>query len=347
VEQSEAERSKKPPSDVEKEFAVSAAEGVSLKLLATTLATQPAFPPFLSDFATSTFTPADDVRAAQPSPANTLLASRLLIGGGLRGIEYSPLQDTLTPAGWETPSAARYFRWDAALDLAGNKGARAEGVKRNGQFLSEWGAMLAASHLRADFGIVDLRTSLAALTEGQAAQATRALEQIFRVTELAGFSPELVNPAAQPVEHLLRDSVILLTAIRGIGANQPLSKEAQTTLEEFVRRGGVLVCVSSPATSLLPQPLRQGAPAHGFATDLWTLPRVATLIERHVERLPAYAPDLNPVEQIWGNVKGRDLANLCPTEILALRRPLRCGFARIRRHPDLAVGFLRHAGLTL
>jgi transposase len=67
----------------------------------------------------------------------------------------------------------------------------------------------------------------------------------------------------------------------------------------------------------------------------------------HVERLPAYAPDLNPVEQIWGNVKGRDLANLCPTEILALRRPLRCSFARIRRHPDLAVGFLRHAGLTL
>lgn len=67
----------------------------------------------------------------------------------------------------------------------------------------------------------------------------------------------------------------------------------------------------------------------------------------HVERLPAYAPDLNPVEQIWGNVKGRDLANRCPTEILALRRPLRCGFARIRRQPDLAVGFLRHAGLSL
>ena len=67
----------------------------------------------------------------------------------------------------------------------------------------------------------------------------------------------------------------------------------------------------------------------------------------HVERLPAYAPDLNPVEQIWGNVKGRDLANRCPTEILALRRPLRGGFARIRRHPDLALGFLRHAGLSL
>jgi transposase len=66
-----------------------------------------------------------------------------------------------------------------------------------------------------------------------------------------------------------------------------------------------------------------------------------------VERLPAYAPDLNPVEQLWGNVKGRDLANLCPTEILALRRPLRCGFARVRHHPDLAFSFLRHAGLRV
>jgi hypothetical protein len=273
AEQSAAERSKKPPSDAGKEFLVSAAEGVSLKLLATTLATQPAFPPFLSDFATSTFAPADDIRAAQPSPANTLLASRLLIGGGLRGIEYSPLQDTLTPAGWETPSAARYFRWDAALDLAGNRGPRAEGVKRNGQFLTEWGAMLAASHLRADFGIVDLRTSLAAITEGQEAQATRALDQIFRVTELAGFSPELVNPAAQPVERLSRDSVILLPAIEGIGGNQPLSNEAKTALLEFVRRGGVLVCVSSPATSLLPQPLWQGASA--AAPEGGTLPEWA------------------------------------------------------------------------
>jgi len=258
---SAAERAKRPLSDPEEKFSVNAAEGVSLKLLATTLATQSAFPSFLSDFATSTFAPADDIRAAQPSPANTLLAPRLLIGGGLRGIEYSPLQDTLTPAGWETPSAARNFRWDAALDLAGNRGPRAEGVKRNGQFLSAWGAMLAGSHLRADFGIVDLRTSLAALTEGQATQTTRALEQIFRGTELAGFSPELVNPAAQPVERLLRDSVIFLPAIGGIGGNQPLSNESQTALVEFVRRGGVLVCVSSPATSLLPQPLRQGAPA--------------------------------------------------------------------------------------
>jgi len=65
-----------------------------------------------------------------------------------------------------------------------------------------------------------------------------------------------------------------------------------------------------------------------------------------VERLPGYAPDLNPVEQIWGNLKNRELANLCPVDILALRRPLRVGFARIRQRPALAVAFLRHAGLA-
>jgi transposase len=39
--------------------------------------------------------------------------------------------------------------------------------------------------------------------------------------------------------------------------------------------------------------------------------------QRHwlvVERLPAYAPDLNPVEGLWSSLKAVELANLtCPT----------------------------------
>src|SRR5436309_136675 len=65
-----------------------------------------------------------------------------------------------------------------------------------------------------------------------------------------------------------------------------------------------------------------------------------------VERLPGYAPELNPVEQIWGNLKTCELANLCPVDILALRGPLRAGFGRVRRRPSLAIAFLRHAGLA-
>jgi hypothetical protein len=30
-----------------------------------------------------------------------------------------------------------------------------------------------------------------------------------------------------------------------------------------------------------------------------------------VETLPGYSPDLNPVEDLWGNIKGQELANRC------------------------------------
>jgi transposase len=66
-----------------------------------------------------------------------------------------------------------------------------------------------------------------------------------------------------------------------------------------------------------------------------------------VEQLPGYAPDLNPVELLWGNLKGDELANLCPADIAALRHPVHTGCGRIRRQPALAFAFLRHAGLGL
>lgn len=65
-----------------------------------------------------------------------------------------------------------------------------------------------------------------------------------------------------------------------------------------------------------------------------------------VEPLPAYAPDLNPIEQVWGNVKTRELANVCAPDLAALRSPLHAGFARVRRQPQLAFAFLQHAGLA-
>src|SRR5437667_2279568 len=67
----------------------------------------------------------------------------------------------------------------------------------------------------------------------------------------------------------------------------------------------------------------------------------------HAERLPGYAPELNPIEQVWGNVKARELANVCASELPALRQPLHNGFARVRRQSDLAFAFLRQTGLSL
>jgi transposase len=72
--------------------------------------------------------------------------------------------------------------------------------------------------------------------------------------------------------------------------------------------------------------------------------------QRHwlvVERLPGYAPDLNPAELVWGNVKGRELANLCADNLDVVEAELRAGLRRVARHPRLAFAFLRHTGLSL
>jgi putative transposase len=72
--------------------------------------------------------------------------------------------------------------------------------------------------------------------------------------------------------------------------------------------------------------------------------------QRHwlvVERLPPYAYDLNPVEQVWGNLKGTELANLCPDTIGEAAGIVDEGLCRIANETRLAFAFLRHCGLKL
>jgi transposase len=68
--------------------------------------------------------------------------------------------------------------------------------------------------------------------------------------------------------------------------------------------------------------------------------------ELDVEWLPQYAPDLNPEEGCHGNVKGR-LSNATPETDEEIRQQADRGFARLRRRPDLLLGFLHHAGLRV
>jgi hypothetical protein len=64
-----------------------------------------------------------------------------------------------------------------------------------------------------------------------------------------------------------------------------------------------------------------------------------------IERLPAYAPDLNPVEGLWSNLKGIQLANLVTEHLSDLVTAARAGIDRIRRIPNLSYGFLHGCGL--
>ena len=64
-----------------------------------------------------------------------------------------------------------------------------------------------------------------------------------------------------------------------------------------------------------------------------------------VERLPGYAPDLNPVETLWGNIKGQELANRCADDLEELDTAVRSGMARVEDSGKLPFSFLKHAKL--
>jgi transposase len=66
-----------------------------------------------------------------------------------------------------------------------------------------------------------------------------------------------------------------------------------------------------------------------------------------VERLPGYAHDLNPVEQVWGSLKSRELANLCPDTIDEAAQVADEGLNRIGSETALCLAFLHHCGLRL
>jgi len=67
----------------------------------------------------------------------------------------------------------------------------------------------------------------------------------------------------------------------------------------------------------------------------------------HVEFLPAYAPELNPVEYLWGYFKQHALPNFCPKELWNLNHAATQALKRIRRRPRLILAFWKQAELCL
>ena len=64
-----------------------------------------------------------------------------------------------------------------------------------------------------------------------------------------------------------------------------------------------------------------------------------------VEYLPAYAPELNPVEYIWGYWKQHELPNVCPKTYWELSEGARRTLRRMRRRPTLITAFWKQASL--
>lgn len=64
----------------------------------------------------------------------------------------------------------------------------------------------------------------------------------------------------------------------------------------------------------------------------------------HLERLPGYAPELNPTEWVWSYLKVADLANIACDLIPELDALLQKAKKRLQRKPDLIQAFIRDAG---
>ena len=55
----------------------------------------------------------------------------------------------------------------------------------------------------------------------------------------------------------------------------------------------------------------------------------------HLERLPAYAPDLNPVECVWSHLKYGRMANFIPRNVRHLNRVVQSYLYALKRSPKL------------
>jgi transposase len=65
----------------------------------------------------------------------------------------------------------------------------------------------------------------------------------------------------------------------------------------------------------------------------------------HVEPLPAYAPDLNPVEWLWEHLKQVELGNLSCLDLEHLHLELHLALGRVRKRRALVRSFFEGAGL--
>jgi hypothetical protein len=275
-----------------------------LQFYTETLKTQPHFPPMIIEYQAGWYGTGEDIYAKTADPTNTLLSSRVMIGHGLRGLNYFPVQDTLYPAGYEVPWANHYYIWESALNLNRAERPRAEAVHRNGRLIAGLGRELATAHKAADLGLIYPISSFdqAALTRDDVLRISQAQMQVQQFCQLNQIAVEYLDLEFQPLEHLKRHKALLLpvfdettlsqasaqgreeisaaneptgrrgdkeTGKGGEGARLRLSEVARRKLIEYVQAGGTLIC-----TPTLP-PVRElnGHPRVLVVPDYWrTIP---------------------------------------------------------------------------
>jgi len=66
-----------------------------------------------------------------------------------------------------------------------------------------------------------------------------------------------------------------------------------------------------------------------------------------MEHFPSYAPELNPMEGVWSNLKAAKLANFCPETLPDLLSGIEGAATATQKDRALIRGFIRGAGLPI
>ena len=67
----------------------------------------------------------------------------------------------------------------------------------------------------------------------------------------------------------------------------------------------------------------------------------------YTRRFPAYAPELNPDEQIWNVLKYQELSNWCPDTIGEMVTRVKGALGRLKRQPERIIKAIIHSPLPL
>jgi transposase len=86
-----------------------------------------------------------------------------------------------------------------------------------------------------------------------------------------------------------------------------------------------------------------GAPIHRSKTIANFLAEGAAA-RLHLERLPGYAPEVNPDEGIWHYLKHVELKNVCCEDMTRLQHELTEAEQRLRAKPDIIQACFRQTG---
>jgi transposase len=158
------------------------------------------------------------------------------------------------------------------------------------------------------------------------------LPGLVRTWAPAGHTPILRAPLSR--DHLA-----------GIGG-LTLGGQLEMLFQEQPYRGPAVVCFLEHLLRQIPGKLLvlwDGAPIHRcqVVKDFLAAGAGARL---HLEHFPGYAPELNPIEGVWQQVKHVELRNVVCTDLAVLRTQVDGALERLGAKLDVLMGCLRQPG---